>query len=253
MAPPEKPTVVLIAGSWHYGSIYEPVAAILRAQGYPVELVTLLSTGGPHSATAADDAAHLRSTLLDGLVADGKEIIMVLHSYAGIPGGDSVKGLARKDLAAAGQRGGVIALVYLAAFLLPTGQSIDSAVGGADKILAFDGGEATMPNPAVRFYNDLDEITATKYVARLAPYSATPTIFSPVTYEAYRDIPSIYLLCENDATISLDAQKAMVGGAGEGVVEVQSCPAAHSPMLSSPKIVSDVIDKAARSAVAVDA
>lgn len=138
MSTAEKPTIVLVAGSWHHGSVFNSVAAMLRAKAYPVQTVTLLSTGGPTSTTVAEDAAHIQETVLNALVAQGKEVVLVLHSYAGVPGSDSVRGLAQKDLGPQGKPGGVIALVYIAAFMLPAGQSIDSFLGGVDKLLVFE-------------------------------------------------------------------------------------------------------------------
>lgn len=122
----EKPTIILIPGAWHKADTFEPVASILRTQGYPVQAMTLLSAGGPPSTTVADDAEYIRKRYLLELVAHGKEIVLVMHSYSGIPGTESVSGLARKDLAARGKPGGVIALVYVTAFLIPAGQSVES-------------------------------------------------------------------------------------------------------------------------------
>ena len=107
-----------------------------------------------------------------------------------------------------------------------------------------------MPNPAVRFYNDLDADTTARCLAELAPYSAAPCFFTPATYEAYRDIPTTYLLCENDAAISFEAQKAMVAAAGENVVKSHVCKSGHSPMVSEPQLVFDVIAKAVKDATA---
>jgi hypothetical protein len=135
----EKPTILLLPGAWHRGSTFEPVAALLRRQGYPVETPTLLSAGGPTSTTVADDAAHIQKRYLTGLIAQGKEVVVVMHSYSGIPGTDAVKGHTRKDVAAQGRKGGVVALVYMAAFLIPAGQSVDSSLpGGAASIMTFD-------------------------------------------------------------------------------------------------------------------
>jgi hypothetical protein len=120
----EKPTILLIPGAWHRGSTFEPVAKILREQGYEAEAITLPSVGGPSSTTAYDDARHVQETYLTSLVAEGKEVIIVMHSYAGIPGTECVKGFARKDLAAQGKHGGVVGLVYIAAFLVPAGASV---------------------------------------------------------------------------------------------------------------------------------
>ncbi|KFY41188.1 hypothetical protein V495_05041 [Pseudogymnoascus sp. VKM F-4514 (FW-929)] len=245
----EKPTIVLIAGAWHHGSIFNPVAEILRAQEYPVEMVTLLSTGGPTSTTVADDAAHIRNTVLNNLIAEGKEVILVLHSYAGIPGSDSIKGLVRRDLALKNQRGGVAALVYIAAFLLPSGQSVDSFLGGVEKLLTSEGDKITVSDPIERFYNDLDAKTTEKCLADIAPYQAKPTIFTPATYDAYRDVPSTYLLCEKDAAMPFDLQKAMITTAGEDLIKSHICGAGHLPMLGTPQVVFDIIDRASNDAI----
>lgn len=142
----EKPTILLIPGAWHKASSFEPVAAILRSQGYHVETTTLLSAGGPTSATVADDAEDIRQKNLNDLVAQGKEVVVVMHSYGGIPGTESVKGLARKDRAARNEKGGVIALVYIAAFLIPAGQSVESFMpGGLDPAMTIDVSDSSLP------------------------------------------------------------------------------------------------------------
>lgn len=135
----EKPTILLIPGAWHQGCTFDPVANILRAQGYQAETITLPSAGGPTSTTAYDDAEHIRKTFLNDLIAQGKEAMLVMHSYGGIPGTESVKGLARKDLAAQGRKGGVISLIYQSAFLVPAGASVESFLpGGLDRYMIID-------------------------------------------------------------------------------------------------------------------
>lgn len=119
-----KPAILLIPGAWHQGESWKPVTSILQDQGYYVEPVTLPSAGGPPSTNAADDAAYIRSMHLEGLVAQGREVIIVMHSYGGVPGTESVKGFARKEIAAQGKAGGVIALVYTTAFMIPEGQTL---------------------------------------------------------------------------------------------------------------------------------
>lgn len=136
---PVKPTILLVPGAWHRGSVFEPVATLLRTKGYPVETFTLLSAGGPTSTTVADDAAYIQRKYLDGLVSQGKEVVVVMHSYGGIPGTESIKGHTRKDVAAQDRKGGVVALIYIAAFLISAGQSVDSFLpDGAASIMTFD-------------------------------------------------------------------------------------------------------------------
>lgn len=125
-----KPTILLIPGAWHRGEAWSPVTTLLQEQGYHVEAVTLPSAGGSPSSTMTDDAEHIRTKHLDDLIVQGRDVIVVMHSYSGIPGTECIKGMARKDLAAQGKPGGVIALVYVAAFLIPAGESLGSALPG---------------------------------------------------------------------------------------------------------------------------
>lgn len=134
-----KPTILLIPGAWHKGSTFEPVATILRDQGYQAETITLPSAGGPASTTAHDDAEHIQRQYLDPLVSREKEVILVMHSYAGVPGTESVKGFAHKDLAEQGKKGGVVGLVYLSAFIVPTGASVATLLpGGLDSFMTME-------------------------------------------------------------------------------------------------------------------
>lgn len=90
-------------------------------------------------ATVADDAKHIRQRYLTQLVTEGKEVIVVMHSYSGIPGTESIKGFARKDLAAQGRKGGVVGLVYITAFLVAAGGSVASILGEyMDYAMTFD-------------------------------------------------------------------------------------------------------------------
>ncbi|KAJ6111767.1 hypothetical protein N7523_007828 [Penicillium sp. IBT 18751x] len=237
-----KPTILLIPGAWHEAGIFDTVAAILRAQGYPVESMTLPSAGGPVSTTVADDAEYIRGQYLKELVEQGKEVVMVMHSYSGIPGTESIKGLARKDLAAQGKQGGVIAIVYISAFLIPAGKTLESASphGGLDPAVTIEGDVVYPKNPRAVFYNDLDDENAAKYVSKLV-YQAKPSFCTPLMYEAYRDVPAHYLLCKQDASIPLSAQRMMAAMPGRGFVQTYECDAGHCAMLSAPQDVADVI------------
>lgn len=145
-----KPTVLLIPGAWHQGSTFEPVANILRAQGYEAETITLPSAGGPASTTTYDDAEYIQNTYLKPLVGQEKEVVLVMHSYAGVPGTECVRGFARKYITAQGKKGGVISLIYQAAFVVPSGASIESFVpGGLDTFMTLE--VSAIPYPTLQF------------------------------------------------------------------------------------------------------
>lgn len=104
---------------------------------------------------------------------------------------------------------------------------------------------ATQPaNPRFHFYNDLNDEVATRCVDALV-HHAMPCFLSPLTYEAYRDIPSTYLICERDEAILPPFQRTMIATAGDSIVRTYSCEAGHSPMMSAPEKVADVIDDTA--------
>lgn len=103
-------------------------------------------------------------------------------------------------------------------------------------------------NPREKFYNDLDDETASKYLAAIT-HHAPETMRTPLTYEAYRDVPTNYIFCTRDAGFPLIAQQKIAAIPGEGVVRTYSIDAGHFAMLSQPRAVADVIqDVATRTA-----
>ncbi|KAL4792609.1 hypothetical protein BDV19DRAFT_368157 [Aspergillus venezuelensis] len=124
-----KPTILLIPGAWHDGSIYHPLTTILRSRGFDAEPITLPSLGGPPSTSAYDDANYIQEKYLTPLINEGKEALIVVHSYAGVPGTECVRGFTRKDLEEQGKIGGVVGLVYIAASVVPKGWSVEKMVG----------------------------------------------------------------------------------------------------------------------------
>lgn len=69
-------------------------------------------------------------------------------------------------------------------------------------------------------------------------------MWSKVTYPAYKHIPSTYLLCEKDNAIPLAAQEGMLAGT-DVKFDVERCAAGHSPFLSMPEFVAEVVRRAA--------
>ena len=106
--------------------------AHLHEAGYPTMSVTLPSVGSqePKKIEVTTDVAFIREEMLLPLLEDGKDVILVMHSYGGLPGGAAAKGLSKSERRSEGQPGGVIGLVFLAAFLAREGDTLLSALGG---------------------------------------------------------------------------------------------------------------------------
>lgn len=140
--PSDKPTIVLLHGAWHDSSCWTPVTSLLKEHQYPFVALDLQSAGGDLSTTAEDDVAQIQKTTSE-LVTQGKEVVLVMHSYGGIPGTLSAKGLLRKDRETKQKPGGIVALVYVTAFLLPVGTSLASFLGGWPDWIASDVSQKT--------------------------------------------------------------------------------------------------------------
>lgn len=109
-----SPTILAVPGAWHTVESFEPIKKIFTEKGY-----RFVSQNAPGlhdaNATCQDDAESLRTKLLHPLIEDGKDIVVLMHSYGGMYGSQAVRGLSKKEQEQAGKKGGVIALIYVSA------------------------------------------------------------------------------------------------------------------------------------------
>ena len=126
-----KPTVVIVPGSFSIPSFYSTIIDQLSAHGYEAVTIDLPSVGrhnGAEAATLADDAAHIQSVTTK-LADEGKDIMLVSHSYGGFAASESARGLAKADREAAGKKGSISRLFYMTAFMPEVGASLRSLMG----------------------------------------------------------------------------------------------------------------------------
>lgn len=70
----------------------------------------------------------------------------------------------------------------------------------------------------------------------------------PVTYSAFEEIPSVYIMCRNDKALLLPCQERIIAQ-GKGAFVVEQCDEGHSPFLSNPGFITDCVRRAAGEAV----
>lgn len=129
-ATTERPVFFLATGAWHTPDCYEILQGKLHAQNFETRTVAYPSVGAePPTKGLPDDAAAVRAEL-EVLVNQGRQVILVGHSYGGLVIAEAVKGLGYKQRQTEGKAGGVTLLVYLAAFVTPKGASILKMIGG---------------------------------------------------------------------------------------------------------------------------
>lgn len=117
-----KPTFVLVPGAWHKPVIYSRVMDTLTAHGYPTVGQPLPSAGAmPPNTSFDEDVNAIRGALTKLVDREEKEVILVVHSYSGIPGAEAPKGLGRKERQQKGLKGGVVRLVFIMAYAMAEG------------------------------------------------------------------------------------------------------------------------------------
>ena len=131
----ELPTILLVQGSFQIPQVYSKLVQGLEAQGYPTihpQLPTCSDTDSPHfpQLSLVDDALAIRIELIRQVEYQGKNVVVVMHSYGGLVGSEAAtEELSYAKRHAQGLPGGVIHLFLYSAFLINEGQSVLSAFG----------------------------------------------------------------------------------------------------------------------------
>lgn len=273
MASPPTPNVtfLIVPGSFTTPPVYDTLVAQLQNQGYNARATALLSANDGSRqppATGDDDAAHIRSevlALLDGTNATGTgtgtgtttaptNVILAAHSYGGMPGTSALRGLGRADRAAQGHRTAVLGLVYLASFVLPLGQSsrafLNAEAGDmpAPARVGVPGGY--LPALELAFAKDFlglgqlgEGAEGAEAVDELLGHftrHSSDSFNHQISYEAWKDIPSVYLIPDNDLVIPTALQLAMCEravAAGGKITKVVVEGAGHVLNFTHPKLV----------------
>lgn len=128
-----KPTILLIPGAWFHPSTYDDFILQLHNLSFPTAYAPYPSLNPSHPATA--DAAHdaetiLQNSLLPLIEHEGKDVVIVMHSYGGVPGSSAANGLSKAQRSAQGKKGGILGLIHISGFVLPGGASVADGQGG---------------------------------------------------------------------------------------------------------------------------
>jgi pimeloyl-ACP methyl ester carboxylesterase len=125
-----NPTIVFSLGAWIIPAVFDATRSRLDVLGCPSVCPAHPSIGAePPTKTLLDDVASLREVLVK-LADDGQDLVVVGHSYGGVVASCAVEGLSKSARAKEGTAGGVIKVVYLAAFAIDKGQSLLGMLGG---------------------------------------------------------------------------------------------------------------------------
>ncbi|KAH8705407.1 Alpha/beta hydrolase fold-1 [Talaromyces proteolyticus] len=242
-----KPTIALVTGAWHSPKHYHELLNLLNKAGFPTECVKLPSVNSqdPENQTLAADVDAIREKLLLPLIHQGREVVLLMHSYGGCVGGAAAKGLSRAELGSEAT-GAVIGLVFFAAFLVPEGNSVIQTAGGklATWIVDKGDGQLDVDNPAQVFFIDAPVDKASWAVSELGLQSlesvsspCPPTAWDSSAFDGRRG----YIYSRRDEVIQLFAQEMMINLSG---VEwnIKEMDTGHSPHLSNSQELAEHIE-----------
>lgn len=227
-----RPTLVFVHGAWHGSWCWDHLRQILEERGWTTTAVELPTVHAPDKTslgmTADADAVRAAIEAING------DVVVVAHSYGGVPttqGADATN---------------VAHIVFISAFVLDEGESLFDAVGGVkpDWWQVYDGVTAagTEARPAQGlFYADVPAAQADTAAARLTTQSLR-AFYDEVTVTSWRGRPTTYVITEQDAVFPVEAQEALAARAGAKPLRMAT---SHSPFLSSPHKIADIIEGAA--------
>ncbi|KAI0204930.1 Alpha/beta hydrolase fold-1 [Astrocystis sublimbata] len=250
-----KPYILLATGSFAMASLYDDFVARVKARGYDMRALQLATVGlapgkgrDTPPATLYDDAALIAKEV--EILADaGREVVLVAHSYGGMPATESTKGLTVKERQKQGKKGGIVRLAYMTVILTSPGYN------SVDCLPPSDDGPMTLPDEdgwfhfvdpehsASKTFSDLSKEDGLRWQSQFALHSAV-SFTNTLTHPGYKDVPVSYLLCEEDVVISAETQRKeieMIEQETGTKVDVTSIQAGHVPLCSVPEMVVDWI------------
>ena len=221
----DKFSVVLVHGAWADGSSWAKVIAPLAADGVEVIAAPLPLT------SFADDVAALNRTLER---ANGP-VVLVGHAYAGAV----IAGVRDEK---------VKALVYISALAPDEGEKVADVFyrlpphPKAPKLAPDNHGLIYLPHEAFADAFAPNATAEEQAVLEAVQRPISPACITvPVERPLWKDRPSWFLIAEQDLVILHETQRFM---AERMKARVHSHPVDHSPLVTAPAVVVDIIREA---------
>jgi pimeloyl-ACP methyl ester carboxylesterase len=228
-----QPTIVLVHGAWADGSSWSRVITDLQHQGNNV-------IAAPIPLTTLDDDVHAVQRAIDR--TEGP-VVLAGHAYAG-------------GVIGATSHPRVKALVYIAALAPDEGETVADVFyrnpphPQAPELKPDDNGWIWLPSnafpDAFAQHGTADDHTVLAAVQRPI---AIACIQHPVPRPGWKDLPSWYLIAEEDRMINPETQKFM---AERMNARTRSHAVDHAPLITQPDVVTATLMEAVQAVAASD-
>ena len=126
MSPPH---IVIIPAACQPSTFYTPLTNALTGLSLPAHTIVPLPSINPASNLPPNhdffsaDVSTIRSTILS-ILSEGADVVVLMHSYGGLPGSAALKGLGKAER---GDANAVVRLIYVCSFVLGEGESMPGA------------------------------------------------------------------------------------------------------------------------------
>lgn len=237
-------TYVLVHGAWQAPYVWDAVRSDLESKGNKVIVVELPGHGSDNTPAHTITLDAYSDKVAEAISKTDGKVILVGHSM----GGMVVTGVAEKIPSK------ISKLVYIGAFIPASEQSLgelamtdpDSKLGpnlmeSADHLTL----DVKRDNLTYLFINDGSQSVKDQM---LSNYRAEPAIpFGgkiTLTSANFGSVEKVYIKTMQDIVISPGLQDRMIAGAG--IKTVHQVNTSHSPFLSQPRAVSDLLLQIAR-------
>jgi pimeloyl-ACP methyl ester carboxylesterase len=223
----DKPTLLLVHGAWMGPWQWDFLTPELDRHGISFSTVALPSCGpedGPFG-SLQDDASAIEAAAREA----GDDVIVVAHSYAGVPATQAVFGP------------NVRQIVYLGAFMPEDGRSLVSYLppgqfppfvhmredGATDLVKELVPVHLCNECPAER----------TEWLIERLVLQAAGAVVTTIDRASWRACPSTYIVLDNDRAVPTELQR-MYATQAQASIEFASD---HMPMLSHPAALAEAL------------
>ncbi|RAK95488.1 esterase/lipase family protein [Aspergillus ibericus CBS 121593] len=250
MSSANPPLIVIVPGAFGTPDGFNKLLPYLTEAGYTTHpgAYPSCNPSDPTNVSSAQDIAFLRDSVLLPLLNDqGKDVVVLAHSYGGVVAGGAANGLAKGTRQAHGHSTGIVGLIYVAGNITLEGEALLTAVGGVYppfiKVGTPSEGLAIIEPAMDILYNDCDRALEAELNAFMQPHAlrafempATAPAWAESAFDGRRAYVRTLEDCCNPSSLQ-DAwlEKSKVEW---DVVDFQT---GHMPFVSQPRALAEQI------------